>query len=407
MFTPFGHCVFSFANMANSNGDSASSAPSTPNGSEDSPRKCIRCNRRISALRLDAHADCIPCRGIDCNVESRCPTCSSWSLEVMHAYLKHRKILASKRDYKRRKSARASQDRRTPSVGASTASVSDSNPPTPHDPVGEPSMAALHSMMANMAAQFTSFQVKLHDLQVQHDDLKVKQDATNPSFSAGSSTLPDSAACNVVAGGLGDPSASRTQRDPVQASGEVAGTPTSDISHSSFKVSDSSQPKDQVSLVTESQDVVQDVGLGTGNLPLDSSPLVIGQSSLDSAQTTVLVKDIGTGIQYVTVLDQSSVISDTQFNVDPEFLAACGTEMESSQPPVTSPLSALFSSTPPSCSASLPPSSSLPLSSVTTTLTASSSLPVSTSSSSSSALPSSHPDSIASRLGLSPKYCSI
>ena len=53
--------------------------------------------------------------------------------------------------------------------------------------------------------------------------LKVKHNANQTSFSAGSSTLPDSASRSGVAGGWEDPS---VHRDAVQAPGEVAWTPT-------------------------------------------------------------------------------------------------------------------------------------------------------------------------------------
>ena len=133
--------VFSTCSTMDSNGDNngnnTSSAPSTPqsaNGTDDAPRKCHKCLRRISAYRLDAHVDCVQCRGYDCDLDHRCATCESWSLETMHAYVRHRKLLASKRDYKRRsKAARSSQDSQPLSAGASAASVSDSALP-PHSP---------------------------------------------------------------------------------------------------------------------------------------------------------------------------------------------------------------------------------------------------------------------------------
>ena len=96
---------------------------SSSNGSEDAPRKCLKCGRRISAIRLDAHEDCIKCRGFDCTVEQRCATCETWSVDSMHAYTKYRKILANKREYKKRQAAKVSQLKR-PSSAASAASES-------------------------------------------------------------------------------------------------------------------------------------------------------------------------------------------------------------------------------------------------------------------------------------------
>ena len=57
---------------------------------------CDFCKTRMSSLLHDRHSVCVVCHGFDCSLEKRCNKCESWSEDVMHKYLKHKKSLESK-----------------------------------------------------------------------------------------------------------------------------------------------------------------------------------------------------------------------------------------------------------------------------------------------------------------------
>ena len=50
----------------------------------------------MSSLSLDRHLFCIKCRGADCDLNTRCDECLSWTKEEMKSYVKLRKSLTSK-----------------------------------------------------------------------------------------------------------------------------------------------------------------------------------------------------------------------------------------------------------------------------------------------------------------------
>ena len=71
---------------------SASSA-----SSRDSARhSCAQCHGRMSSFSLDQRMFCIKCRGSDCDQNTRCDECLSWTKEEMDGYIKLRKSLSSK-----------------------------------------------------------------------------------------------------------------------------------------------------------------------------------------------------------------------------------------------------------------------------------------------------------------------
>ena len=95
-----------------------SSSGSSSSG-EATRRSCAKCHGRMSCFSLDRHLFCIKCRGSECNVDSRCDECFSWTKEEMEGYVKLRKSLSSK-------SKKSKSSSRSPSSPPrSTAPVSD------------------------------------------------------------------------------------------------------------------------------------------------------------------------------------------------------------------------------------------------------------------------------------------
>ena len=90
----------------------AGSAPPSSDSSVDHPpdgrSKCVACLRRMSAKTADRHTVCVVCRGIDCNLETRCEECIEWPEEEVRLYAKMRKSLKSKGSSKRRDKPSAS-----------------------------------------------------------------------------------------------------------------------------------------------------------------------------------------------------------------------------------------------------------------------------------------------------------
>ena len=74
------------------------SRPSSGSSSsgESTRRSCARCHGRMSSFSLDRHLFCIKCRGSECDLNSRCDECLSWTKEEMEGYIKLRKSLSSK-----------------------------------------------------------------------------------------------------------------------------------------------------------------------------------------------------------------------------------------------------------------------------------------------------------------------
>ena len=62
---------------------------------ESTRRSCARCYGRMSSFSLDRHLFCIKCRGSECDLNSRCDECLSWTKEEMERYIKLRKSLSS------------------------------------------------------------------------------------------------------------------------------------------------------------------------------------------------------------------------------------------------------------------------------------------------------------------------
>ena len=61
------------------------SRPSSGSSSsgESTRCSCVRCHGRMSSFSLDQHLFCTKCRGSDCDVNSRCDECFSWTKEEM------------------------------------------------------------------------------------------------------------------------------------------------------------------------------------------------------------------------------------------------------------------------------------------------------------------------------------
>ena len=85
--------------------------------SGDSTRpSCLHCHGRMSSLSLDCHTFCSKCRGADCDLDSKCDECMSWTREEMEAYVKLRKSLAGKSKHCKSSSKPPSSPRSTSPV---------------------------------------------------------------------------------------------------------------------------------------------------------------------------------------------------------------------------------------------------------------------------------------------------
>ena len=71
-------------------------ASGSSSSGEFSCRSYSRCHGRMSSFSLDRHLFCIKCRGAECDVNSRCDECFSWTKEEIEGYVKLRKTLSSK-----------------------------------------------------------------------------------------------------------------------------------------------------------------------------------------------------------------------------------------------------------------------------------------------------------------------
>ena len=74
---------------------SRTSSGSSSSG-ESTRRSCARCHGRMSSFSLDRHIFCVRCRGSDCDLNTRCDECLSWTKEEMDGYIKLKKSLSSK-----------------------------------------------------------------------------------------------------------------------------------------------------------------------------------------------------------------------------------------------------------------------------------------------------------------------
>ena len=63
---------------------------------ESTRRSCARCHGRMSSFSLDRHLFRIRCRGSECDLNSRCDECLSWTKEEIEGYIKLHKSLSSK-----------------------------------------------------------------------------------------------------------------------------------------------------------------------------------------------------------------------------------------------------------------------------------------------------------------------
>ena len=73
-----------------------SSGSSAASSGESTCRSCSRCHGRMSSFSLDRHLFCTKCRRSECDHNSRCDECLSWTKEEMDSYVKLRKSLSSK-----------------------------------------------------------------------------------------------------------------------------------------------------------------------------------------------------------------------------------------------------------------------------------------------------------------------
>ena len=73
---------------------SSVASPSMPSSGDSARRTCRRCHGMMSSFSGDRHSFCVKCRGSDCNIDSRCDECMSWSMEEIESYVKLRKSLS-------------------------------------------------------------------------------------------------------------------------------------------------------------------------------------------------------------------------------------------------------------------------------------------------------------------------
>ena len=70
-------------NMETSSQPSLGSSSSVPASGDSSHRSCPKCHGRMSSFSVDRHSICTKCHGADCNLDSRCDECMSWSLNYV------------------------------------------------------------------------------------------------------------------------------------------------------------------------------------------------------------------------------------------------------------------------------------------------------------------------------------
>ena len=62
----------------------------TSSVSKKGVRSCPSCHARLSSRDMDPHVLCIRCRGVDCDMNTRCDVCGEWDASMMSMYLSHR-----------------------------------------------------------------------------------------------------------------------------------------------------------------------------------------------------------------------------------------------------------------------------------------------------------------------------
>ena len=82
-----------------------SSGSSAASSGESTRRSCSRCHGRMSSFSLDRHLFCTKRRGSECDHNSRCDECLSWTKEEMD-YIKLKKSLSSKSKAKSKSSVK-------------------------------------------------------------------------------------------------------------------------------------------------------------------------------------------------------------------------------------------------------------------------------------------------------------
>ena len=157
---------------------SMTSSGSSAASSGDSTRRfCLLCHGRMSSFSLNLHLFCTKCRGSECDHNSRCDECLSWTKEEMDSYVKLRKSLSSKSKSKGKSSVKT-----TSSPPWSTASDSDldarfaSQLITVNNSINDKISAMSSSLVSQFSDMLDEFRVGL----------------TNPSFSVGPKVLGQS-----------------------------------------------------------------------------------------------------------------------------------------------------------------------------------------------------------------------
>ena len=155
---------------------------------QDCRRTCPSCNLMMDSIMHDKHSKCSTCRWNDCAFDNRCSECQTWSDEVMHKCVKHRKALDSKN--RKSKKTEKGESRLRSSYGESnvTPLVSTSS----HSEGGglsesrvleliASSMSQLSgSLAASMEASFVNMESCIDSRISQY----FSQDVNNASFSA-------------------------------------------------------------------------------------------------------------------------------------------------------------------------------------------------------------------------------
>ena len=136
---------------------------------EATRRSCSRCHGRMSSLSLDRHLFCVKCRGADCDLNTRCDECLSWTKEEMEGYIKLRKSLTSKN----RKSKSSSKSSSSPLRSTAPEIDLDSRLATQLDTVNKSMDRKLEDMslalMSRFSAMFDQFRADFNQTSFAED----------------------------------------------------------------------------------------------------------------------------------------------------------------------------------------------------------------------------------------------
>ena len=105
----------------------------------------------MSSLSLDRHLFCIKCRGADCDLNTRCDECLSWTKEEMEGYIKLHKSLTSKN----RKSKSSSKSSSSPPRSTAPEFDLDSRLATQLDTVNKSMDKKLEDMSLALMSRFS------------------------------------------------------------------------------------------------------------------------------------------------------------------------------------------------------------------------------------------------------------